>query len=259
MSAKRCLLVAEHDAADGEVLVDHLAGKHGFAVSIAGTLRAVDAIIKAKGTRFDALILDVAMPDGDGVDFCAKLRWQGDNTSVIMLTGPDTEADVVRGLDAGASDYIAKPFRLNELLARLRAQWRIGDDRQETAFSLGPYTFRPSTRQLHDPINNCRIPLTNKEAAILKLLILSDGRPVSRQMLLREVWGYHADATTHTVETHIHRLRRKMEPYPRRPTLLLSENGGYRLDLTATPSAEHDAIPAQRGTACGQSAGGALR
>ena len=232
MSTKRFLLVAEHDAAVRELLVEQLEGEQGFTVAVAGTLSEADKAIKAHDGRFDAVILDVSMPDGDGCDYCASLRRQGHEMPVIMLTGRTSEADVVRGLDAGANDYVAKPFRINELLARLRAQWRICDGRQEVTFSLGPYTFRPAAKALYDPIKDCRIPLTAKEVAILKFLILANDRPVDRPTLLREVWGYNADATTHTVETHIHRLRRKMELHPKRPTLLLNRRGGYCLNLT---------------------------
>jgi DNA-binding response OmpR family regulator len=232
MSTKRFLLVAEHDAAVRELLVEQLEGEQGFTVAVADTLSEADIAIKTRDGRFDAVILDVGMPDGDGCDYCASLRRQGHEMPIIMLTGRTSEADVVRGLDAGANDYVAKPFRINELLARLRAQWRICDGRQEVAFSLGPYTFRPAAKALYDPIKDSRIPLTAKEVAILKFLILSDGRPVDRPTLLREVWGYNPDATTHTVETHIHRLRRKIELHPKRPELLLNRRGGYRLNLT---------------------------
>lgn len=233
MSPQRILLVADHDPVVRQAMVDGLADAHGFIVIPVGTLSEVDAAIKAKGSRFDAVILDVAMPDGDGSDYCAKLRCQGHSTTVVLLAGHDSEAEVVRGLDAGANDYIAKPLRMNELRARLRTQWRMSEDRPEAVFAIGPYTFRPAAKLLHDPIRNCRIPLTAKEAAILKFLVLSDGRPMGRQILLRDVWGYHSGATTHTVETHIHRLRRKMELHPKRPALLLSEHGGYRLNMTA--------------------------
>jgi DNA-binding response OmpR family regulator len=233
MSPQRILLVADHDPVVRQAMVDGLADAHGFIVIPVGTLSEVDAAIKAKGSRFDAVILDVAMPDRDGSDYCAKLRCQGHSTTVVLLTGHDSEAEVVRGLDAGPNDYIAKPLRMNELRARLRTQWRMSEDRPEAVFAIGPYTFRPAAKLLHDPIRNCRIPLTAKEAAILKFLVLSDGRPMGRQILLRDVWGYHSGATTHTVETHIHRLRRKMELHPKRPALLLSEHGGYRLNMTA--------------------------
>ena len=124
----------------------------------------------ARDARFDAVILDVGLPDGDGRDLCVKLRRQGQKMPIIMLTGSDAETDVVRGLDSGANDYIAKPFRLNELLARLRAQLRIFENSEDAVFTIGPYTFRPSAKLLQDPAKNRRIRLTEKEAAILKFL-----------------------------------------------------------------------------------------
>jgi DNA-binding response OmpR family regulator len=231
MSAQRRLLVAEHDAAVREALLDYFASRHEFTVVAAKTLGETDVAIRAADTRFDALIIAVGMPDGDGRDYCAALRRQRER-AIVVLTGPDGEADAVRGLDAGANDYLGTPIRLNELLARLRSHWRTRDEREETAFPVGPFVFRPAAKLLHDPINDRRIPLTGKEAEILKFLILSDGRPVARPILLREVWGYKEAASTHTVETHIHRLRRKLELNPRRPVLLVNASGGYRLNVT---------------------------
>jgi DNA-binding response OmpR family regulator len=230
MSAKRPILIVEDDAALRETLAEQFAGEQGFAMFTASTLDEAGAAINAENARFDAVILDIGMPDGDGCDFCAKLRRQGHNMPVIMLTGSDGEADVVRGLDAGANDYIAKPFRANELLARLRAQLRIFDNSEDATFTIGPYTFRPSIRTLQDPKKNQRVWLTAKEAAILKYLYRADAAMVDREMLLREVWGYNSGVTTHTLETHIYRLRQKMEPDPSKPALLLTEGRGYRLD-----------------------------
>jgi DNA-binding response OmpR family regulator len=229
MSAKRPILIVEDDAALRETLAEQFASEHGFAAFIAATLDEAGAAINATDARFDAVILDIGMPDGDGCDFCAKLRRQGHNMPVIILTGSDGEADVVRGLDAGANDYISKPFRANELLARLRAQLRIFDNSEGATFTIGPYTFRPSIRTLQDPKKNQRVWLTAKEAAILKFLYRADAAIVDRQILLREVWGYNSGVTTHTLETHIYRLRQKIEPDPAHPTLLLTEAGGYRL------------------------------
>jgi DNA-binding response OmpR family regulator len=143
---------------------------------------------------------------------------------------------VVRGLDSGANDYIAKPFRLNELLARLRAQLRIFENSEDAVFSIGPYTFRPSAKLLQDPAKNRRIRLTEKEAAILKFLYRAGTRAVARQVLLNEVWGYNAAVTTHTLETHIYRLRQKIEPDPANARLLVTEGGGYRLDPEGIPA-----------------------
>ena len=143
----------------------------------------------------------------------------------------------MRGLDAGANDYIAKPFRLNELLARLRAQLRVYDNSEDAVFPIGPYSFRPSSKLLLEPQRNRKIRLTEKECAILKFLYRAGSRPVGRQILLNEVWGYNSAVTTHTLETHIYRLRQKIEPDPTNSRLLLTEGGGYRLDPAAGAAA----------------------
>jgi DNA-binding response OmpR family regulator len=231
MSAKRSILIVEDDAAVQEVLADHLAGELGFTIFTAETLDEAAKVINDEHRRFDAIILDVGMPDGDGRDFCANLRQKGHKMPVIMLTGRDGERDIVRGFDSGASDYIAKPFRLNELLARLRAQWRVFDSSDEAIFSLGPFIFHPSKKLLHDPNKNRRIRLTSKEVEILKYLYRSEDRRVDREILLHELWGYNAAATTHTLETHIYRLRQKIEADPRFPSLLVFDRGGYRLNI----------------------------
>jgi len=230
MTAERPILIVDDDATLREALLGQLQIDGEFAVAEAATISAAEAMMTGKDSRFDAIILDVSLPDGDGRDLCASLRKQGLRMPIIMLTGSDDEADVVRGLDAGANDYIAKPFRLAELLARLRAQLRIFENSEDAVFTIGPYTFRPSAKLLHEPVKNRRIRLTEKEAAILKYLYRAGTRPVARQVLLNEVWGYNAAVTTHTLETHIYRLRQKIEPDPGNARLLVTEGGGYRLD-----------------------------
>ena len=229
MSAKQLILLVEDDELLRAMLAEQLAEDHGFAVTTAGSLEEAAKVFRDEDGRFDAVILDIGMPDGDGCHFCARLRRDGHMLPIIMLTGSAGEEDVVRGLESGANDYVAKPFRANELLARLRTQLRLFENSEDAVFSVGPYTFRPSKKLLHEPANNRRIRLTGKEAAILKFLYRSDSRPVDRQMLLHEVWGYNPAVTTHTLETHIYRLRQKMERHPRNPELLITENGGYRL------------------------------
>ena len=235
MSAERPILIVDDDDALRETLADQLAVDGEFTATAAGTLGEAEEKLSAKDARFDAVILDVGLPDGDGRDLCARLRRQGQKMPIIMLTGSDAETDVVRGLDAGANDYIAKPFRLNELLARLRAQLRIFENSEDAVFTIGPYTFRPSAKLLQEPAKNRRIRLTEKEAAILKFLYRAGTRPVARQVLLNEVWGYNAAVTTHTLETHIYRLRQKIEPDPANARLLVTEGGGYRLDPEGVP------------------------
>jgi DNA-binding response OmpR family regulator len=233
MTAPRPLLIVDDDDALRATLAEQLALDGEFAPHVAADLAAADAALAADGARFDAVLLDVRLPDGDGRRFCAELRRRGARMPILMLTGAGEEADVVAGLDSGANDYVAKPFRLNELLARLRAQLRVFDNSDDAVFTIGPYVFRPSAKLLLEPTKNRKIRLTEKEAAILKFLYRAGGRPVARQVLLNEVWGYSAAIATHTLETHIYRLRQKIEPDPTMARLLLTEGGGYRLEAQA--------------------------
>jgi len=229
-SGERPILVVDDDRELRAMLAEQLAVDGEFVAVEAATSVEAEAKIASKETRFDAIILDVGLPDGDGRDLCMKLRRLGIKVPIIILTGSDEESDVVRGLESGANDYIAKPFRLAELLARLRAQLRIFENSEDAVFNIGPYVFRPAAKLLQEPIKNRRIRLTEKEAAILKFLYRAGTKPVARQVLLNEVWGYNAAVTTHTLETHIYRLRQKIEPDPSNARLLVTEGGGYRLD-----------------------------
>lgn len=233
MTGARPILVVDDDQILRQTLVEQLQLDGEFAVKEAASLAEAREKLKAPDSRFDAVLLDVTLSDGDGRDFCAELRKDGFRMPIIMLTGSDNEADIVRGLDAGANDYVAKPFRIAELLARLRAQLRLFENSEDAVFSIGPYTFRPSAKLLQEPVKNKRIRLTEKETAILKFLYRAGTRPVPRQVLLNEVWGYNAAVTTHTLETHIYRLRQKIEPDPTNASLLITEGGGYRLNPEA--------------------------
>jgi len=241
MTSPRPILVVDDDEALRESLCEQLSHDGEFAPMPAGTTAEAIASLSSEDARFDAIILDIGLPDGDGRDLCAKLRKQGVRMPILMLTGADAEQDIVRGLDSGANDYIAKPFRVSELTARLRAQLRVFDNSEDAVFTVGPYTFRPSAKLLLDAARNRKIRLTEKEAAILKYLYRANGRPVGRQILLNEVWGYNSAVTTHTLETHIYRLRQKIEPDPAQARLLLTEGGGYRLDSLAGRSTQQAA------------------
>ncbi len=230
MAIDRPVLIVDDDRELRAMLAEQLSVDGEFFAVEAATAVEAEAQLAAGEIRFDALILDVGLPDGDGRDLCMKLRRAGLKVPIIILTGSDEESDVVRGLEAGANDYIAKPFRLAELLARLRAQLRIFENSEDAVFNIGPYVFRPAAKLLQEPVKNRRIRLTEKEAAILKFLYRSGTKPVARQVLLNEVWGYNAAVTTHTLETHIYRLRQKIEPDPSNARLLVTEGGGYRLD-----------------------------
>jgi DNA-binding response OmpR family regulator len=230
MTGERPILIVDDDKTLRTMLLEQLEVDGEFTAHEAATAAEAEARIAAPDVRYDAIILDVGLPDGDGRDLCVKLRHAGVKVPIIILTGSDEESDVVRGLDSGANDYIAKPFRLAELLARLRAQLRIFENSEDAVFNIGPYTFRPGAKLLMEPTRNRRIRLTEKEAAILKFLYRAGSKSVGRQVLLNEVWGYNAAVTTHTLETHIYRLRQKIEPDPSKACLLVTEGGGYRLD-----------------------------
>lgn len=225
-TGKRILLV-DDDLSLREMLAEQLQLHEEFAVEAVGT--AAEGIEKARGEIFDVIILDVGLPDMDGRDACRLMRRNGTKCPIIMLTGADADADAILGLDAGANDYITKPFRLGVLLARVRAHIRQHERSDDAAFIIGPYTFQPSVKMLINNETRKKIRLTDKEAAILKYLYRSGNRVVTRDILLDEVWGYNAGVTTHTLETHVYRLRQKIEKNPSNATLLVTEGGGYRL------------------------------
>jgi DNA-binding response OmpR family regulator len=233
MPAARPILIVEDDDALRQVLADQVASSGVYQSIEAATLDEARRHLGATEARFDSIILDINLPDGDGRDFCAKIRKQGHTMPIIRLTGASDEDAVVSGLNAGANDYISKPFRVNELLARLQAQLRLFDTSEDAVFTIGPYTFRPSAKLLINSTTKQRLRLTAKEVDILKFLYRNANRMVSRQVLLDEVWGYNAGVTTHTLETHVYRLRQKIEADPTNCKLLMTAPGGYRLDPTS--------------------------
>jgi DNA-binding response OmpR family regulator len=227
MSNGHRILIVDDDDMLRHALAEQLELHEEFAVSEAPT--AGKALDLAKTQRFDAVLLDVGLPDMDGRALCRLLRRSGVRAPVLMLTGADSDADTILGLDAGANDYITKPFRLDVLLARLRAQLRQHEASEDAIFTIGPYTFRPSAKLLTDESGKRKIRLTEKETAILKFLYRAGARSVGRDTLLNEVWGYNAGVTTHTLETHVYRLRQKIEKNPAKAEILITDGGGYRL------------------------------
>ena len=189
---------------------------------------ATAGIAAAGALRPDLILLDVDLPDMNGRDACRRLREGGVRAPVIMLTAAAADSDTIQGLEAGADDYVTKPFKFAVLLARIRAQLRAHEQSENAVFRIGPYEFRPAQKLLLDDRQK-KIRLTEKETNILRYLYRADGQPVSREELLAEVWGYNAGVTTHTLETHIYRLRQKIEPDAGAGRLLVTETGGYRL------------------------------
>ena len=225
-TAKTVLLVDDDEALLGS-LADQLDLHQEFETTQAGT--GADALEIAKEKHFDAILLDVGLPDLDGREVCKLMRRQGVNAPIIMLTAQDTESDTILGLESGANDYVTKPFRLGVLVARLRAHLRQHEQSEDAVFTIGPYTFQPSAKILLDEEKGQKVRLTEKETSILKYLYRSGQKVVNRETLLSEVWGYNSGVTTHTLETHVYRLRQKIERDPSSSVILVTEPGGYRL------------------------------
>ena len=158
----------------------------------------------------DLVLLDVQLPDGNGVDICHKLRNRGFDKPILMLTGQDAENDIVQGLEAGANDYIAKPMRMGELLARMNTHLRQHKLSDDARFEIKDLDFVPSQKIIASRESGAKVVLTEKETMILKMLNKNAPYPVSREEMLSEIWGFQKGLTTHTLETHIYRLRQKL-------------------------------------------------
>ena len=226
MAQTRHILVVDDDAELRSALAEQLALHEEFAVSVAENGATARTLIHDNPP--DLVVMDVGLPDIDGREVVRLLRKDGFKRPIIMLTAHDSDSDTVLGLDAGANDYIAKPFRFAVLLARLRVQLRQHEASEDAEFQIGPYTFRPASKNLINA-KGARLRLTEKEAAILRFLHRADRQVVSREVLLKDVWGYNANVTTHTLETHIYRLRQKIEADPADARLLVTDAGGYKL------------------------------
>ncbi|MEO1381428.1 MAG: response regulator transcription factor, partial [Pseudomonadota bacterium] len=189
---------------------------------------ATKGVEAARNNMIDLVVMDVGLPDMDGREAVKILRKGGFKAPVIMLTGHDTDSDTILGLEAGANDYVTKPFKFAVLLARVRAQLRQHEQSEDATFSVGHYTFKPAHKLLVEG-DGTKVRLTEKEANIIKFLYRAGARVVSRDTLLEEVWGYNSGVTTHTLETHVYRLRQKIEKDPSNASILVTESGGYKL------------------------------
>ena len=226
MSGTKKIIIVDDDDMLRETLVEQFSLHDEFAVSEAATATAGIKAIKADSA--DLVILDVNLPDMDGREACKIIRRNGYKGPVILLTAQASESDTILGLDSGANDYVTKPFRFAVLLARIRAHLRQHEHSEDAIFKVGPYTFKPSAKLLLRD-DSRKIRLTEKETAIIKFLLRSGEQIVGRDVLLQEVWGYNAGVTTHTLETHVYRLRQKIERDPSHAEILVTEGGGYKL------------------------------
>jgi DNA-binding response OmpR family regulator len=226
MPNSRKILIVDDDTELRNALVEQLALHDEFEAIAVDT--GTKGVQEAKNGQVDLVIMDVGLPDVDGREAVRILRKNGFKAPIIMLTGHDTDSDTILGLESGANDYVTKPFRFAVLLARIRAQLRQHEASEDAVFTIGPYTFRPSAKMLLNPKGN-KIRLTEKETALLRFLYRAGQKPVSRETLLQEVWGYNSGVTTHTLETHVYRLRQKVEKDAAIPAILVTDAGGYKL------------------------------
>lgn len=223
---ERALLLVDDDDDLREALMEQLSLYEEFKIRQETT--ASGGIAAARDEHTDLLIMDVGLPDMDGREAVKLLRKGGFKSPIIMLTGHDTDSDTILGLEAGANDYVTKPFKIAVLLARIRAQLRQHEQSEDAVFSVGPYSFRPAQKILITE-DEKKVRLTEKETSILKYLYRAEEKVVTRSVLLEEVWGYNSGVTTHTLETHIYRLRQKIEADPSNARLLVTDAGGYKL------------------------------
>ncbi|NIX75506.1 response regulator transcription factor [Microvirga terricola] len=226
MSNASRLLVVDDDKDLRDTLAEQLGFDEEFEVVTAET--ATEALQAVKAGRIDLAIMDVGLPDMDGREAVKIMRRDGFRSPIIMLTAQGSDTDTVMGLEAGANDYVVKPFKFAVLLARIRAQLRQYEASEDAVFQIGHYTFRPGSKLLTTE-KGSKLKLTEKETAILRYLYRAGQAVVGRETLLTEVWGYNSNVTTHTLETHIYRLRQKIETDPSNARILVTEPGGYKL------------------------------
>lgn len=227
MNLNKKILIVEDDEFLREELVEQLSLYNEFDLKSCSC--AFEAVKMADSEHVDLILMDVGLPDMDGREAVKLIRRNGFNGPIIMLTAQDSEADIILGLDSGANDYVLKPFKMGELLARMRSQFRQFEQSEDAVFNLGPYVFKPSIKRLTDQDGN-EIRLTEKETAILKYLYRADGIAIGRDELLAEVWGYNSGITTHTLETHIYRLRQKIEPKESGIKIIITDSKGYKIN-----------------------------
>lgn len=222
--AGRRVLIIESDSVVGRSLAEQILAQEDF-TAVETALNAAQGGQLAASKRFDALIVSAALPDGTGTALTRRLRADGVMWPVLLLGSepPDDIGDI-----GGVTEHLLKPFRIAALLARLRALIRTFESSDDAVLTIGPYTFQPASKHLVEN-DDTIVRLTEKEASILKFLYRAGNIVVAREVLLHEVWGYNPAVTTHTLETHVYRLRQKIEKDPSNAQILVTDAGGYRL------------------------------
>ena len=223
MALLRHVLLVDDSAVLCDMLREQFRAYGEFALTVATSAAEAQRQIKAR--RWDMLLLDVRLPDGDGLHLCRALRARGETVPIIMLTALGHDSDSRAGFAAGATDYIVKPFRFALLLARLRAHLHQHVRQSRASWQIGAFRFAPARKTLLR--GRRKIALTDKEADMLQYFCQHAGGVIPRAALLAQVWGYKSEISTHTLETHIYRLRQKLERNPKAPVFLRTVKGGY--------------------------------
>ncbi len=227
MEAREGKLLLVEDDANLQRWLPEALGDHGFEVRVCGSVSEAQERLR---TPFDLVLLDLGLPDGDGLEVCLELRSRGDRTPIVILTARDAPEELVRGLDAGADDFVTKPFRLSELLARTRAVLRrtVPATAEEGLLTNGPLWLDPKGRRAG--LGERELELKRREFDLLAFLLTSPGRTWTRQQLLDEVWGANYSGEVRTVDLHVARLRARIEEDASRPRFIQTVWGvGYKM------------------------------
>ena len=219
------LLVIE-DTKDILTLIRIALEEEGYAVDTAAT--ATEGILLAQVNEYDGMVLDVMLPDGNGLDIARRLRSEGKATPILMLTAQGQKTDIVRGLDAGADDYLVKPFSVDELKARVRALVRRGGATRTEQLSCGNVVLNRLTRQLL--VGGRRLSLTQKELALLEMLLLHVGQPVTRTQVLEKVWERDRDPDSNVIDVLVARLRAKLREAAATAKIATSRGFGFVME-----------------------------
>ena len=220
------ILIVDDDNYLRKVLISQL--RYEGVVDLEDAAKAGEAFDKVEQFKPDLILLDIQLPDGNGFDICTKLRGRGFEKPIILLTGQQENTNIIKSLNTVANDYIAKPIRFGELLALIRVQLRKYKSSDDVSFTAQNIEFQPANKTLTALDSQLIVVLTEKETMILKKLFCIWPEATSKEMLLSELWDHQNMLATHTLETHIYRLRQKISRLTNDPIVETTQNG-YRL------------------------------
>ncbi len=212
-----------------ELLLDQLQkqGEYLLEESLSVT-EAISIIVKE---HFDCILIDSSLADVSLSNLCENIRQKGVRSPIVLVAEERGEDVAIAALDAGANDYVLKPFKINVLVAKIRSNIRQFEQSEFAILRFGRFSFKPGDKILLNNSSKEEVRLTDKETAIIKLLYLSGGEVVTRATLLEEVWGYNTTLTTHTLETHIYRIRQKVGNASSGQDFIATESEGYRMQF----------------------------